>query len=102
MSEQTFGDDRVSDFGPGSGAETCDRQPKTGLARFLPDSTTLVTLASVISFAILVTGCVGTAGIVPKAGPLAAAAVGIDARSAPVALDAQWWRSFGDVQRCWG
>ena len=90
MSEQPFGDSMVSSFGPGSGAETCDCPVKSGLARFLPDSMTLVTLASVISFAILVTGCVNTAGIVPKAEPLVAAAAGIDAHSPTVALDAQW------------
>ena len=80
MSEQLFADSVVSGFD----GEGCDRPAKTGLARFLPDSTTWVTLVSVISFAILTTGCVSTAGI--------------DAKSVPTPIEAQWWKAFADPQ----
>ena len=60
-------------------------------------------ILSVWTFALALTGCIGTAGIAPRSETLSADALATDAAIQTAAQDAQWpqsqwWRAYGDRQ----
>ena len=58
---------------------------------------TAIAIAIASSVVLTLSGCASSAGIAPVAQAIAPASVGLDANAAATpALDADWWRAFGD------